>query len=69
MRYDELNAVALDFGCHQHFHENPREFEAWFKSLLGERAFTLLEARASIVGKPDIEGIWLWLKKVLEVLR
>lgn len=45
---------------------HPLEHADWYKKHLGELQFTLLEISARTVGKPDIEGIWLWLKAELE---
>ena len=66
VRFDEMNACALDFGCHQYFHENPREFENFYRKLIGKREFDLLSARARQIGKPDINGIYLYYREKLK---
>ncbi len=65
VRFDSDNCAGLCSGCHMYLTAHPLEHIRWFKGQLGETKFTLLEARASIIGKPDIEGIWLWLKAEL----
>ena len=66
VRFDEDNLVALDFGCHQYFHENPKEFEAFMKSRLGEYKFNLLQAR-SRPQKIDKELLTIYYKNKIEV--
>lgn len=66
VRWDEENAAALCFGCHQHFQSQPIEHYEWFKKRLGER-FDLLQGRARIIyPKPDKEAIKLYLTKRIE---
>ena len=68
-RYDEMNCVALCFGCHQYFGENRDEYEVWFKDHIGEREFDLLNARMRVIGKPDEELIWLYLKEKINSIK
>ncbi len=67
VRWDEDNAVGLCGACHLYLTAHPAEHTEWFKKKLGDLSYQLLELRAQVVGKPDIEGIWLWLKKELGV--
>jgi len=67
-RWDEDNAIALCFGHHQYFHENPREFEEFMRKRLGDR-FELLEARARTLARYiDKEAIKLYLKDKIKFL-
>jgi hypothetical protein len=68
VRWDEDNAVALDFGCHQYLGSHPLEHTEWFKKHLGEDAFNLLQARARETGMPDREAIKLYLKEKIKEL-
>ena len=68
-RYDEANVCPLCFFCHQHFHENPLEFVEWFRARLGERDFSLLQARARQIGKPDKSAIELYFKEKISSLQ
>ncbi len=68
-RFDPDNAVALDVGCHQYFHENPDEFRAFMKLKLGERGLDMLDSRARITWpRPDEAAIELYLRKQIELL-
>lgn len=68
-RHDEENCVSLCFGCHQYFHENPREFEEFMRQRLGDR-FDLLEGRSRVLVKYiDRTAIELYLKQELENLK
>lgn len=50
IRQDPLNAFAFCFGCHQHFTENPLDFELFVKRKLGEGALNILnEKRQGLV--------------------
>lgn len=53
VRWDEDNAVALCFGCHQYFTSHPLEHTEWFTAHLGEHEFQELSHRARQIGKPD----------------
>ena len=68
-RWDLDNIVALDFGCHQYFHENHKEFEDFMLKRLGEQAFDMLQARTRTPVKyVDKEAIRLYLKaKIQEI--
>ncbi len=68
-RYDDANVIALDFFCHQYFHENPDEFRAFMKLKLGERGLDMLDSRARITWpRPDEAAIELYLRKQIELL-
>jgi len=68
VRYDPENLVALDFGCHQYFHENPREFERWFQCHIGERNYDMLQARASKTQRVDKDLTKLYLENQIREL-
>ncbi len=71
VRWDEDNAAALCFGCHQYLGSHPLEHVEWFKARLGEQKFDLLQGRARIPYKPDREALGIYLeakKKKLELL-
>lgn len=68
-RFDEDNLFALDFGCHQYFHEHPKEFEVFALDKLGRQAFDMLEYRANKGGKPDIQLLTLYYKNEIERLK
>ncbi len=69
VRYDEENACLLCFGCHHYFHANPAEHTAWFQKHLGERAFELLQVRATRPQKVDENAIYLYLQnKIKEIV-
>lgn len=68
VRYDEENAVALCFGCHQYFTSYPLEHTEWFKKRLG-RNFDLLLGRMRITHPPpDKKIIELYLKERIRQL-
>ena len=60
VRWDEDNACALCFGCHQYFTSHPLEHVEFWKQRLGDR-FDLLQCRAREVGRVDKEAIALYL--------
>jgi len=61
--------VALDFGCHQYFHEHPLEWHEWFRNHLGEEEFNMLAARHRTLAKyVDRQAIKLWLKEEIRKL-
>ena len=62
VRFDPDNTQALCFGCHQHFHENNKEHEAFTKRLLDEEQYSFLEGRMRQKGKPDRKAIKIWLQ-------
>ncbi len=68
-RYDPDNALALDFGCHQYFHENPDEFKEFMRRRLGERELDLLDSRSRVTWpRPDEALIELWLNAEISKL-
>ena len=67
-RWDEENACALCFGCHQYFGSHPLEFVEWFKARLGD-SFELLEGRMRITyPRPDKELLTLYFKAKIKEL-
>ena len=67
-RWDEENACALCFGCHQYFTSHPYEHTEWFKARLGEERFDLLQGRARNISKPDRELIGIYLLQQIKEL-
>jgi 5-methylcytosine-specific restriction endonuclease McrA len=66
VRWDEDNAVALCFGCHQHFHEEHHEFDEFMKQRLGDR-LDLLDARARVPARHiDKAMIKIWLEQEIK---
>ena len=65
-RFDEENCQALCFFCHMTLTENPHEYYEWMRKRLGEDAYNMLAVRASIVCKPDMEAVLLYLKGKLK---
>jgi len=66
VRFEPDNAVALCFGCHQHFHANPHEHVAFMEKRLGTQAYNRLLLLANIPKKPDYKAIKIWLKAMLK---
>ena len=67
-RWDEDNVIAVCMGCHQYFHENHDEFEAFMKQHLGENEFDLLAGRMRIRGKPDKKLLTLYYQQQIKLL-
>lgn len=69
VRWDEDNACACCYGCHQYLDSHPLEKVEFFKHRLGEERFEFLRGRMRITyPKPDKRLIELYLKtKLLEV--
>ncbi len=67
VRYDADNMVALDFGCHQYFHENHNEFEEWFINYIGQKDFEMLEGRMRDMTKPDIELLTIYYQNAIKL--
>lgn len=66
-RYDEDNACALDFGCHQYFTSHPLEHTEWFAKRLGEDKFNMLLGRMrNTWPHPDKKLIEIYLKEKLK---
>ena len=67
VRWDEDNANAHCYGCHQYLGSRPVEFHEWKLNQLGERKFTALNQRANwpTKQKADVKLIEIWLKNKL----
>ena len=65
-RFDPDNCDALCFGCHQHFHSNPKEYHDWKLKQLGEEKFKLLEIKARTHGKKDRKLALIIATKLLQ---
>ena len=69
VRWNEDNACALCFTCHQYFTENPLEHVVWFEERLGKERFTLLFAQSVVKGKVDREAVRLYhQQKIKEIM-
>lgn len=66
VRFDEMNACGLCAACHMYLEHHPLEHVEFFRNLIGEREFDLLTARASVVGRPDVNGIHMYLLEKLK---
>jgi hypothetical protein len=67
IRYDEDNACALCFGCHQYLDSHALDKVEFFQERLGER-FDLLSARRRQRQKPDKAGLTLYYKSEIRKL-
>jgi hypothetical protein len=67
-RFDELNGVALDKGCHVYFTHNPFEWYEFMEQRLGKREWVLLRERALFGAKPQYDEIIPRLQARLEEL-
>lgn len=65
-RWDEENAAALCFHCHQVFTANPELHRAFFLKRLGEKKYEALGRRARTPTKVDEKLMALGLKIKLE---
>jgi len=69
VRWDEDNAVGLCCGCHLYLDSHPLDKVEWFKSLLGEERFDLLNSRMRNMEKPDKKLLTIYFNNKLEELR
>jgi len=67
-RWDPENAIALDFGCHQHWGEEPLEMYDWYKRKFGEPQFDALLLRKNIPTKVDKKLIRMGLRELMREL-
>jgi hypothetical protein len=68
VRFMEEDACGLCGGCHMFLDSHPIEKIEFFKKLLGEERFELLNDAAHKTSKPDYKLIELYLKQQLETL-
>ena len=66
VRYDEDNACALDFGCHQYLDSHPLEKIEFFKKRLGNIGFDMLNHRANQPKKPDKKLLALYFQGLMK---
>ena len=52
-RYEPLNAVALDYGCHQYFTSHPAEHYAWQVKRLGQETVDKITLMSNLYKKKD----------------
>ena len=70
VRFDESNAIGLCGACHIYFHSRPLEHVEFFKGLLGEEEFDLLNARTRVPARYlDKSAITIYYKQKIEVLK
>jgi hypothetical protein len=69
VRFDPENAIALCFSCHNYFGGNPADHVSFFKNILGNDRYRLLEIRASIPKKVDESEIALGYKMELKKMK
>lgn len=70
VRWDEDNCVGLCMGCHIYLDSHPLEKVEFFKTLLGERDFALLNSRMRITWpRPDKEALTLYYKEQIRGLK
>lgn len=67
-RFDFSNVSALCFGCHLHFHANPKEHMEWFEGRIGQDKADALRLKAHKPTKIDINEIRQSLKEELKKL-
>ena len=67
-RYDPQNLDCLCFVCHQNFHSERKEYEAWKLKKLGRKEYDLLEWRKEQYKKKDEKLAVLYVKKLLSEL-
>ena len=68
VRWDEDNSCGLCMGCHVYLDSHPLEQVEFFKTLLGERDFDLLNARTRVTAKPDKNALTLYLRQKIRDL-
>jgi len=68
VRYDPDNLAGLCFGCHQYLDSHPLEKVEFFKSLLGEQDFDLLNSRMRNMEKPDKKLLTIYYQEKLKCL-
>ena len=67
VRWDEDNACALCFGCHQYLDSHPLEKVEFFKSRLTEERFDMLNSRARTPARYlDKSALMLYYKTKLK---
>lgn len=68
LRWEEDNACALDFGCHQYLDSHPIEKIAFFKARVGEKRFEEMYLRSKIPCRVDESAVLLRLRVRLKEL-
>jgi len=68
VRWDEDNAAGLCPACHMYVGANPAEHARWYKELIGERAYDLLEGRMRVPGMPDKYLLSVYYKGLISSL-
>ncbi len=66
VRWDIDNAIGICPGCHRHIDNDASVKVAFFRNLLGDRAYDLLEMRANTPQRVDVNAIYLYLKNLLK---
>jgi 5-methylcytosine-specific restriction endonuclease McrA len=70
VRWDEENADAHCYGCHQYLGSRPVEFTEWKKKQLGDKRFEMLNVRANWrdYSKADTEALFMYYTQKLKEL-
>lgn len=65
LRWNLLNSMTLDAGCHLFWHHRPLEAMDWWREKVGPLKATQLEiaARVRPGGKLDLEAIRIYLQR------
>lgn len=66
VRWNEDNGAGLCGGCHFYLDGDPVQKTEFFKKLLGETKFTMLECQAYRGSKPDKEALILYYEELLK---
>ena len=67
-RFDEENCDILSFFEHQHFEENPHEYQLWKMKQLGQRKYDNLTLRSNLYKKRDDVQDFLYVKELIKKL-
>lgn len=52
-RFDLDNCITLCYGCHQYWHENPKEYDKWMIDHKGQKVVDDLILRSNMYKKKD----------------
>lgn len=66
VRFDPENADALCYGCHSHFHKDPKAHDAFKLAQLGKQRMDALQVRARTPQKLDMGVVVLALRAMLQ---
>lgn len=69
VRFDYDNAIAICFGCHRKFHENPSWHVEWWKKRLGEERYRALIVKSNLIQKRDFKMAEIKLKALWDKIK